>query len=143
MLLIDALQTLGDQADPWLRKTFASTPEVLAVFDDYPFVVMRADLLRLLVLLSEGGLYSDLDTQCPWLSSRAALTTQVFSRSRSGRSTRSCSTPRRSRLLPASSASAPRVGPPLMIRRADLPDYTDDELVQSQLTGNLQLVQVR
>ena len=52
----------NDGADAFARKHYADRPEVLQPFLDLQFPIIRTDLLRYMLLESEGGIYSDLDT---------------------------------------------------------------------------------
>ena len=49
-------------ADDFARKYYAHRPDVLAPFLQLKTDVLRSDLLRYMILESEGGIYSDLDT---------------------------------------------------------------------------------
>ncbi|KAF8334339.1 uncharacterized protein EI90DRAFT_3181902 [Cantharellus anzutake] len=51
-----------DQAMAWVEKTFAGT-DIPRVFKELPLVILKADMLRYLYLLAEGGVYSDIDTR--------------------------------------------------------------------------------
>ncbi|KAL8814397.1 MAG: hypothetical protein Q9191_008555, partial [Dirinaria sp. TL-2023a] len=48
--------------DAFVQKHYAGRPGILQPFLDLRFPVLRSDFLRYLVLHSEGGVYSDLDT---------------------------------------------------------------------------------
>lgn len=52
----------NDGANAFARKHYADRPEILQAFLDLHFPILRSDLLRYMVLESEGGVYSDLDT---------------------------------------------------------------------------------
>lgn len=49
-------------AEDFARKHYAERPEILEPFLQLKFHVLRSDLLRYMILESEGGIYSDLDT---------------------------------------------------------------------------------
>ena len=49
-------------ADDFARKYYADRPDILEPFLQLKFHVLRSDLLRYMILESEGGIYSDLDT---------------------------------------------------------------------------------
>ena len=49
-------------AESYVRETFADRPEIEEVFRDLQDPILRADLIRYLVLLGDGGVYSDMDT---------------------------------------------------------------------------------
>ena len=49
-------------ADEFVRKHYADRPDVLEPFLQLKLPVLRSDLLRYMLLESEGGVYSDLDT---------------------------------------------------------------------------------
>lgn len=48
----------------FVADKFASTPGVIDVFKTRMHAILRADLARYLILLAEGGVYSDIDTTC-------------------------------------------------------------------------------
>ena len=48
--------------DDFARKHYADRPEILTPFLQLKIHVLRSDLLRYMILESEGGVYSDLDT---------------------------------------------------------------------------------
>ena len=50
-------------AESYVRERFASRPDLVEVFIDLQDAILRADLIRYLVLLSDGGVYSDVDTR--------------------------------------------------------------------------------
>ncbi len=52
----------SDGADAFARKHYADQPEILDAFLSLKVPVLRSDLLRYMILESEGGVYSDLDT---------------------------------------------------------------------------------
>ena len=49
-------------AESYVRDRFADRPAVVEVFTELQDPILRADMIRYLVLLADGGLYSDLDT---------------------------------------------------------------------------------
>ena len=49
-------------ADDFVRKHYADRPDILEPFLQLKLPVLRSDLLRYMILESEGGVYSDLDT---------------------------------------------------------------------------------
>lgn len=49
-------------ADEFAREHYADRPDILEPFLQLKFHVLRSDLLRYMILESEGGIYSDLDT---------------------------------------------------------------------------------
>lgn len=49
-------------AEDFAQKHYADRPEILEPFLQLKFHVLRSDLLRYMILESEGGIYSDLDT---------------------------------------------------------------------------------
>ncbi|KAK3941771.1 hypothetical protein QBC46DRAFT_381941 [Diplogelasinospora grovesii] len=52
-------------AESYVRRTFsASHPDVVEVYFNLTVPILKADLLRYLLLYSEGGVYSDLDVSC-------------------------------------------------------------------------------
>jgi len=52
------------QARSFVEEVYADVPEVLYVYDAFPLEILRADFFRILVLFAEGGIYSDIDTEC-------------------------------------------------------------------------------
>ncbi|KHN93889.1 Glycosyltransferase, DXD sugar-binding motif protein [Metarhizium album ARSEF 1941] len=53
------------QADNYVIANYNHTrPDIVALFTVLPIAILRADLLRYLILLSEGGIWSDLDVTC-------------------------------------------------------------------------------
>ena len=48
--------------DEFARKHYANRPDILEPFIQLKFHVLRSDLLRYMIIESEGGIYSDLDT---------------------------------------------------------------------------------
>lgn len=51
-----------DGANAFARKNYAQRPDVLQTFLELKLPVFRSDLLRYMLLETEGGIYSDLDT---------------------------------------------------------------------------------
>lgn len=52
-------------ADEWVQKTFATTrPDIVDVYLELTVPILKADLLRYLLLYVEGGVWSDLDVSC-------------------------------------------------------------------------------
>ena len=49
--------------DEYVRDRFADRPEIVDVFTGLKDNILRADLIRYLVLLGDGGVYSDIDTE--------------------------------------------------------------------------------
>ena len=49
-------------AENYVRERFASRPDLVEIFTNLQEPILRADMIRYLVLLADGGLYSDLDT---------------------------------------------------------------------------------
>ncbi|KAF8528075.1 nucleotide-diphospho-sugar transferase [Hysterangium stoloniferum] len=52
-----------EDAEEWVRRTFTDSL-VEQVWNALPHVIMKSDFLRYLLLLVEGGVYSDMDTTC-------------------------------------------------------------------------------
>jgi alpha 1,6-mannosyltransferase len=50
-------------AESYVRERFSERPDIVEVFTDLQDPILRADMIRYLLLLEEGGLYSDLDTK--------------------------------------------------------------------------------
>ena len=49
--------------DEYVRDRFAGRPDIVKVFTALKDNILRADLIRYLVLLGDGGIYSDIDTE--------------------------------------------------------------------------------
>ncbi|MCJ1436366.1 hypothetical protein MMC27_005745 [Xylographa pallens] len=49
--------------DEYVRDRFAERPDIVGVFTGLKDNILRADLIRYLVLLGDGGIYSDIDTE--------------------------------------------------------------------------------
>ncbi|KAJ5333366.1 hypothetical protein MYU51_014447 [Penicillium brevicompactum] len=47
--------------EQFVHAHFQHRPDIIAVYDDLPIPILRADLLRYLIVLAEGGYWSDLD----------------------------------------------------------------------------------
>ncbi|KAL6721177.1 hypothetical protein ACLMJK_000279 [Lecanora helva] len=50
-------------AESYVREKFAHRQDIVEVFMDLQDPILRADLIRYLVLLGDGGVYSDIDTR--------------------------------------------------------------------------------
>ncbi|RAL02479.1 glycosyltransferase family 32 protein [Aspergillus ibericus CBS 121593] len=48
----------------FVRTHYAMRPDIIEVFETLPIPILRADLLRYLLVLAEGGIWSDLDVTC-------------------------------------------------------------------------------
>lgn len=53
-----------DSADEYVREHFADYPDILDHYISLPLPILKADLLRLLILYVDGGIWSDLDVTC-------------------------------------------------------------------------------
>jgi len=47
-----------------VREHYKDNPRAMAAYLGIPDVIMRADLLRYMIIAKSGGVYSDLDTEC-------------------------------------------------------------------------------
>ena len=47
-----------------VREKFRHRPDIQETFQDLQDPILRADLIRYLILLADGGVYSDIDTMC-------------------------------------------------------------------------------
>ncbi|KHN99835.1 Glycosyltransferase, DXD sugar-binding motif protein [Metarhizium album ARSEF 1941] len=54
----------GDNAEAFLRDHFPDRPDLVDPYLEVKSPILRADILRHLVLLAKGGVYSDLDVEC-------------------------------------------------------------------------------
>lgn len=50
--------------DTYVRQHFAHDALVMNVFPNLTETIVRADFLRILILLAEGGVYADMDVEC-------------------------------------------------------------------------------
>ncbi|KAJ5189234.1 hypothetical protein N7491_005561 [Penicillium cf. griseofulvum] len=58
-------EILTDQsAEEYVREYFADYSEVLELYLSLPIPILKADLLRQLILYADGGIWSDLDVTC-------------------------------------------------------------------------------
>jgi alpha 1,6-mannosyltransferase len=53
-----------DSAATYVRAKFARRPDIQRMFERTRDPILRADLTRYLALLADGGIYSDIDTDC-------------------------------------------------------------------------------
>ncbi|KAJ5329781.1 hypothetical protein N7452_010171 [Penicillium brevicompactum] len=51
-------------ADEYVRDNFADFPEIRDLYLSLPVPILKADLLRQLILYNDGGIWSDLDVTC-------------------------------------------------------------------------------
>ncbi|PWY90986.1 hypothetical protein BO70DRAFT_358430 [Aspergillus heteromorphus CBS 117.55] len=51
--------------EAFVRSHYANTrPDIVSVYEALPIPILKADLLRYLIILAEGGIWSDLDVTC-------------------------------------------------------------------------------
>jgi mannosyltransferase OCH1-like enzyme len=53
-----------EEGDEFVRKAFASRPDILENYLGLTVPILKADLLRYMLLLDQGGIWSDLDISC-------------------------------------------------------------------------------
>ncbi|KAJ5835576.1 hypothetical protein N7447_001602 [Penicillium robsamsonii] len=53
-----------DSAEEYVREHFADYPDILELYLSLSLPILKADLLRLLILYTDGGIWSDLDVTC-------------------------------------------------------------------------------
>lgn len=53
-----------DSADAYVANKFASRPELVETYSNLTIPILKADLLRYLLLFDQGGIWSDLDISC-------------------------------------------------------------------------------
>lgn len=53
--------------DDYVKQTFASRPDVVRTYLALNIPIIKADLLRYLLLFAEGGIWSDLDVSCNYV----------------------------------------------------------------------------
>lgn len=51
-------------AEAYVRSEFADLPRLRDAYLNTPDVILRADMLRILLMYASGGVYSDTDTEC-------------------------------------------------------------------------------
>lgn len=51
-------------AEDYVREHFADQPKLMNAYLNTPDVILRADMLRIMVMWASGGVYSDMDTEC-------------------------------------------------------------------------------
>jgi mannosyltransferase OCH1-like enzyme len=51
-------------ADVYVRETFTDRPDIIEVYTSLTIPILKADMLRYLLLWAEGGVYFDLDVSC-------------------------------------------------------------------------------
>ncbi|KAF3484068.1 alpha 1,6 mannosyltransferase [Arthroderma uncinatum] len=58
-------ERLTDQAsDNYVRNRYADHQDIVTLYTGLTIPILRADLLRYLILLADGGIWADLDTTC-------------------------------------------------------------------------------
>jgi mannosyltransferase OCH1-like enzyme len=56
---------LNDTAsDEYVHRVFAERPDIVSTYDALSVPILKADMMRYLLLYSEGGLWNDLDVEC-------------------------------------------------------------------------------
>ncbi|KAL1955830.1 hypothetical protein VTO42DRAFT_8069 [Malbranchea cinnamomea] len=54
-----------DSSDTYVYERYNQTrPDIVSLYTSLPIAILRADLLRYLILLADGGIWSDLDVTC-------------------------------------------------------------------------------
>ena len=53
-----------ESSDAYVAQTFATRPDIVGIYLALTVPILRADLLRYLILYAEGGMWSDLDVSC-------------------------------------------------------------------------------
>lgn len=53
-----------ENVDDWVSSAFSSRPDVVETFRNLTIPILKADLLRYLLLYHEGGMWFDLDVEC-------------------------------------------------------------------------------
>lgn len=65
-----------ESSDTWVQDNFAHRPEIIETYLSLSIPILKADILRYLLLFVEGGIWSDLDVSCAgipiqeWISDR-------------------------------------------------------------------------
>ncbi|KAK2749685.1 hypothetical protein FQN57_005907 [Myotisia sp. PD_48] len=53
------------EAETYVRQMYGATrPDIVDLYLKLPHIILKADLLRYLILLAEGGIWSDIDVTC-------------------------------------------------------------------------------
>lgn len=55
---------MEQKSDDWVRRSFSARPDVVQTYKNLTIPILRADLLRYLLLYHEGGMWFDLDVEC-------------------------------------------------------------------------------
>lgn len=71
-----------ETAREYITNQFPTQPDILATWDMIADYILRADFIRYLTLLADGGIYTDMDTDCTkpikdWLSAEQQITADV------------------------------------------------------------------
>lgn len=53
-----------DTSDLYVKRNFAHRPDIVETYLNIPIPILRADILRYLILYNEGGIWNDLDISC-------------------------------------------------------------------------------
>lgn len=53
-----------EQAPTYVEERYSDRPDIVAIFNQTSDKILRADLVRYLALLADGGVYADIDTDC-------------------------------------------------------------------------------
>ncbi|KAI2794572.1 hypothetical protein POX_a01171 [Penicillium oxalicum] len=53
-----------DSGAAFVKANYQQRPDIVEVYNAIPIPILRADLLRYLIVLAEGGIWSDLDVTC-------------------------------------------------------------------------------
>lgn len=53
-----------DSGDLYVKEHFAHRPDIVETYLALPIPILKADILRYLILLAEGGIWNDLDVSC-------------------------------------------------------------------------------
>ncbi|PSK46398.1 Initiation-specific alpha-1,6-mannosyltransferase [Elsinoe australis] len=54
----------GDTAIEYIRARFSHRPDIIETYESVNEYVLRADMIRYLILSADGGTYADYDTEC-------------------------------------------------------------------------------
>lgn len=55
---------MDQKSDGWVEEAFRNRPDVVETYHNLSIPILRADLLRYLLLYHEGGMWFDLDVEC-------------------------------------------------------------------------------
>lgn len=59
------VEILADESgDAYVKEHFATRPDIVETYLQLPIPILKADLIRYMLLFNEGGVWNDLDVSC-------------------------------------------------------------------------------